>query len=106
MTTLTKNKISSAGTGGVKIERSGVTFTALCPDASCVQIAGDFNDWQPERTPLSKVGKAGLWKVKLPLGPGTYRYRLVVDGCWQQDPYNDQCEPNPYGEMNSILHIS
>jgi len=41
----------------------------------------------------------------LPLGKGVYRYRLVVDGHWQQDPYNENAEPNPFGELNSVLHV-
>jgi hypothetical protein len=39
------------------------------------------------------------------MAPGRYRYRLVVDGQWQQDPYNNQTEMNPYGEYNSIIEI-
>jgi hypothetical protein len=30
---------------------------------------------------------------------------LVVDGRWQQDPYNERSELNPYGEYNSILEV-
>jgi hypothetical protein len=28
-----------------------------------------------------------------------------VDGQWQQDPYNERSELNPYGEYNSILEV-
>jgi len=28
-----------------------------------------------------------------------------VDGKWQQDPYNEATEPNPYGELNSVLEV-
>jgi hypothetical protein len=30
---------------------------------------------------------------------------MVVDGQWQQDPYNEQTELNPFGEFNSILEV-
>ena len=83
----------------------GVMFTALCPQARVVQVAGDFNNWQPEKTPMRKVKTNGLWQVKLPLTAGTYHYRLVVDGHWMQDPHNEASELNPYGELNSVLHI-
>ncbi len=82
-----------------------VMFTALYPQACVVQVAGDFNDWQPEKTPMRKVKTNGLWQVKLPLTAGTYRYRLVVDGQWMQDPHNEAAEPNPYGELNSVLRV-
>jgi chromosome partitioning protein len=82
-----------------------IIFATLCPDASTVQIAGDFNNWQPRRNPMKKVGDKGVWQLTLHLNPGTYRYRLVVDGKWQQDPFNGQAEPNPYGELNSVVTV-
>ena len=90
---------------GVSQDKDGVTFSALFPKAGTVQIAGDFNDWQPGRTPMHKIDESGTWRTRLNLAPGTYRYRLVVDGQWQQDPFNEKTEPNPYGDLNSVLHV-
>jgi len=90
---------------GVRQMEEAVTFMSLYPRAGSVQIAGDFNNWQPEQTQMQKVGNNGLWQLKLPLSAGKYRYRLVVDGQWQQDPYNESTETNPYGELNSVLEV-
>jgi chromosome partitioning protein len=90
---------------GVKQLDGHVVFSTLYPRASTVQVAGDFNDWQPERTALEKVDDAGKWMLKMPIESGTYRYRLVVDGQWQQDPYNRMTEMNPFGELNSVLQV-
>jgi len=90
---------------GVRQAEDAVMFTTLYPRAGTVQIAGDFNNWQPENTPLQKVGENGVWQIKLPMNKGKYRYRLVVDGQWQQDPYNEFTELNPYGECNSVLEV-
>jgi hypothetical protein len=90
---------------GVRQLEDAVMFVTLYPRASSVQIAGDFNNWQPDGTPLKKVGANGAWQIKLPMNKGKYRYRLVVDGQWQQDPYNEATESNPYGELNSILEV-
>ncbi len=90
---------------GVRQAEDAVMFTTLYPRARTVQIAGDFNHWQPENTPLQKVGENGVWQIKLPMAKGKYRYRLVVDGQWQQDPYNESTELNPYGEYNSVLEV-
>ena len=90
---------------GVKQLADAVIFSSLYPRAEAVQLAGDFNNWQPEETQLKKVGENGLWQIKLPLGSGKYRYRLVVDGQWQHDPYNDCIEQNPYGEYNSVFEV-
>ena len=90
---------------GVRQLEDAVMFVTLYPRASSVQIAGDFNNWQPDGTPLKKVGANGAWQIKLPMNKGKYRYRLVVDGHWQQDPYNESTEANPYGELNSVLEV-
>lgn len=90
---------------GVRQLEDAVMFVTLYPRASSVQIAGDFNNWQPESTPFKKVGTNGAWQIKLPMNKGKYRYRLVVDGQWQQDPYNEATESNPYGELNSVLEV-
>jgi chromosome partitioning protein len=90
---------------GVRQDEGIVIFSALYPRAQTVQIAGDFNGWKPEAAPMEKVSDGGNWQIKLPLNTGTYRYRLVVDGQWQQDPYNEMTEVNPFGEFNSILNV-
>jgi chromosome partitioning protein len=90
---------------GVSQIRDAVVFVTLYPRASNVQIAGDFNNWQPDTTCMERVGDSGVWQAKLKLPNGTYRYRLVVDGQWQQDPYNERTELNPYGELNSVVEI-
>lgn len=90
---------------GVRHQEGLVVFSALYPRAETVQIASDFNGWKPEETPLQKVSDNGNWMLKLPLEKGNYRYRLVVDGQWQQDPYNEATEMNPFGEFNSILNV-
>jgi len=90
---------------GVSQINDAVVFVTLYPRAGSVAIAGDFNNWQPEKTTMERVGKSGVWQTKLKLPAGKYRYRLVVDGQWQQDPYNEQTELNPFGGFNSVLEI-
>ena len=90
---------------GVNQLNDAVVFVTLYPRATDVQVAGDFNGWQPAKTPLHKVGDTGVWQTKLKLPAGRYRYRLVVDGQWQQDPYNEHTELNPFGGFNSVVEV-
>ena len=90
---------------GVSQINDAVVFVTLYPRAKSVQIAGDFNNWQPEKTPMQKLADGGVWQTKLNLPVGKYRYRLVVDGQWQQDPYNELTELNPFGEFNSVTEV-
>ena len=89
---------------GVRQFGDAVKFVTLYPRAKTVQIAGDFNAWQPQET-VMKSSQDGKWELALALAPGKYRYRMVVDGQWQQDPYNEKVEMNPFGEFNSILEV-
>jgi len=90
---------------GVNQISDAVVFVTLYPRAKSVQIAGDFNSWQPEKTPMQKVDASGVWQTKLSLPVGKYHYRMVVDGQWQQDPYNELTELNPFGEFNSVIEV-
>ncbi len=69
-----------------------------------VQIAGDFNDWIPDRHVETRYGNGVITKI-LHVHPGVYQYRLVIDGRWQEDPSNPNQIANLYGEINSILHV-
>ena len=91
---------------GVSQINDAVVFVTLYPRAQSVQIAGDFNNWQPEQHMMEKVGDSGVWQTQMQLNPGRYRYRLVVDGQWQQDPYNELTEINPFGGFNSVVEIT
>ena len=90
---------------GVSQINDALVFVTLYPRANNVQIAGDFNSWQPSKSPLQKVGNSGVWQTKMKLPAGKYRYRLVVDGQWQQDPYNEATELNPFGGLNSVVEV-
>ncbi len=90
---------------GVKQIGGDVFFAAHFYNAKSVQIAGDFNNWSPQSTPLAIEG-ANRWIAKLPLLPGKYRYRFIVDGRWVTDPNNDKVETNEYGELNNVVEVT
>jgi chromosome partitioning protein len=89
---------------GVKQTDEGVVFSARFDNARQVLIAGDFNGWMPMSTPMHHEPR-GAWTMKLPLGPGRYRYRFVVDGKWQTDPHNEYVETNQFGELNNVVEV-
>ena len=69
-----------------------------------VQIAGDFNDWTPDRGVITRATGDDVEKI-LMLAPGTYQYRYIVDGVWQEDPSNPEQVPNFSGGFNSMLRV-
>lgn len=72
--------------------------------AKSVGIAGTFNDWNPESTPMVTSG-SGQWSGQLTLSPGIYEYQYVVDGRWINDPQAVKSTPNPFGGRNSVLIV-
>jgi len=92
---------------GVRQTAKGVLFAQPDRDAAGqVAVAGDFNGWNPSRTPLQRDENLGLLQAMVRMPPGRYRYRLVVDGDWVQDPHNPKTEANPYGDLNSIVEVA
>lgn len=91
---------------GVKQIGTDVVFAAKFEAAKRVLIAGDFNNWTPMSTPLATNGAPDRWVAKLPLEPGRYRYRFVVDGKWVTDPNNNYVETNEYGELNNVVEVA
>jgi 1,4-alpha-glucan branching enzyme len=67
-----------------------------------VALCGDFTGWKPV---AMRKQKNGSFAVVVPLGPGTYEYKFVVDGDWQGDPESSCWAPNPYGTMNSVAQV-
>ena len=86
------------------MEEQEIILTLLDPAASQVNLAGNFNGWRPEATPMKNTG-AGKWVVRLMLRSGQYEYRFVVDGRWIEDPGASQRVANPYGDFNSVLLV-
>ena len=75
------------------------------PDAKAVYVAGSFNEWNPARTPLTRVSD-GTWIGELSGISGRHEYLFVVDGQWLLDPNAKESVQNPFGGRNSVLVVS
>jgi 1,4-alpha-glucan branching enzyme len=60
----------------------GVRFATWAPHAAAVSVVGDFNDWAPDRHPLSRRGQSGVWETFVPgIGVGAhYRFAVLASG--------------------------
>ena len=95
----TDTKTTAAAGGEKEIE-----LTLDYPDAGQVYVAGEFNDWSVDATPMEK-GDDGIWRATLKLKSGRYLYKFLVDGDWIEDPANPDMEADPYGGNNSVLTV-
>jgi len=97
-----KKEAKTGSTGKKNMKKA--PFSLMAPDAQRVQLAGDFNAWNPEVNPLKKSSN-GVWKINLKLSPGRYEYRFLVDGRWHNDPQCESHVANPFGEENCLVII-
>ena len=79
-------------------------FRMEAPAAKTVKLAGDFTEW--EKSPLDMVQSYdGTWFTIVPLLPGTYTYRFIVDGQWLDDPHSAKHVPNPFGSEDAVMSV-
>jgi hypothetical protein len=85
----------------------GYLFSFKDPTAATVHLAGEFNGWSQDATPMSDPDGDGVWTVVIDLAPGRYEYKFVVDGGvrWVEDSGNPESVPDPYGGRNSVIVI-
>ena len=77
------------------------------PDARRVAVAGDFNRWDADATPLTRDEGSREWSVTLALRDGEHRYAFVVDGTrWVPDPHAERSAQGEAGRIYSLLNVS
>ena len=74
--------------------------------ARSVVVAGDFNEWRTDATPLVDDDGDGVFVGTVSLARGTYDYMFVVDGeRWVPDPYASQYRDDGFGQHNAVLRL-
>jgi len=79
--------------------KGGILFRYDSPAARMVTLAGNFNNWagtqgggryDPTIDPMSDDDGDGIWTIVVPLPPGRYQYKFVIDNGvrWEMDPSN------------------
>jgi hypothetical protein len=91
---------------GPTITPQGVRFSFYSTKVERVNIAGTFNDWSMKADPLYDREGTGMWSITLPLPPGRYEYKFVVDGEeWIPDPANPTTVDDGFGGYNSLIVV-
>ena len=89
---------------------SKVTFRVpaeAAPEAASVSLVGEFNDWDPEATPMTRL-KNGEFKVTMSLDIGReYRFRYLIDDeTWENDWDADRYEASGFPDVeNSVVVV-
>ncbi|NNM31746.1 MAG: hypothetical protein HKO53_01685 [Gemmatimonadetes bacterium] len=93
----------------------GIRFQFKAPAARNVNVGGEFNNWlgtanggrfDPSLDSMTDVDRDGIWEITLPLPPGRYQYKFVIDQVdWQEDPANPETIDDNFGGFNSVLVV-
>lgn len=71
-----------------------------------VNLAGTFNNWDKNATPMRRDADGVTWRVEVQLEPGIHYYKFVLDGeRWIVDPKAKRNEDDGNGNVNSVLEI-
>ncbi|GIQ88441.1 hypothetical protein KIPB_010689, partial [Kipferlia bialata] len=78
-----------------------VQFSFWCA-AGSVSLAGSFNGWDSQASPMQREGDH--WTLSLPLSPGVYQYKYVVDGDWRVSP-DHPTQVDSDGNTNNCIEV-
>lgn len=79
-------------------------FVLVAPQAASVALVGDFNDWDPARSPMQTAN--GIWATVVRLAPGRYRYAFLVNGVeWRADPSAPAAKDDEFGTPSSVVTV-
>jgi glycosidase len=68
-----------------------------------VFLAGTFNGWSTDTTPMNLTGE--VYEVTLFLADGEYFYKFVADGNWITDFRAKRFNPDGYGGQNAVVDV-
>ena len=76
--------------------KDGIYFAVWAPHAKEVHLVGDFNNWNPEASPMERISESGIWEIFNPLPPSPARFstrRIPLLSARNTAPAQPQSQP-------------
>ena len=85
---------------GAHLTEEGCVFDVWAPHAEAVSVVGDFNGWDPDKDPMTKIEEIGVWEAKVPGAVEGQLYKFFItakDGrrFEKADPFARSAELRP-----------
>jgi chromosome partitioning protein len=90
---------------GARQVGGSVLFVQPITAGQRIVISGTFNGWSHDQHVMHRNEALGVHELCVPVGVGRHMYRLVIDRRWTSDSYNPLCQPNEFGETNSLVIV-
>jgi 1,4-alpha-glucan branching enzyme len=85
-----------------KSQTNGTVFRLAASNARNVLLAADFTGWN--KSPLKMIkGPDGVWRLRINLAPGRYRYQFLID-LGTQNPAAMR-RPPPFGTLHGVVEV-
>ena len=95
--------VANSASEAVPINRQ---FVFNDPRAHSVSLVGDFNGWNPRRSPMVREMNSGLWSITLPIVPGRHTYGFMVnDSVFALDPHAPKAHDRDLGADGSVIIV-
>ena len=88
--------------GTPRVTRGYTRLSIDAPDATHVDVAGDFNEWTP--VPATRAAN-GVWYADLRIAPGQYRYAFRVNGTEWRVPRGATAVDDGFGGKSAWLTV-
>jgi hypothetical protein len=76
-------------------------------NAHRVAVVGDFNNWNPNDTPMTRSPDGGLWSAIVPVMPGRHVYGFMVDdSIFVLDPRVPKVRDPDFGTDASVRMVT
>ncbi len=80
--------------------RDGMYFAVWAPHADKVSLVGDFNEWNPDKNPMTVLEDSGIWEIFIPgmVAGELYKYAITTQSgkiLFKADPYAFSGEYRP-----------
>ena len=79
---------------GAHFDGEKITFRVWAPNAEFVSVCGDFNDWNRDADPMTRITERGVWELTLPAS------RVAMGQCYKYCIRNrgrELLKADPYG---------
>jgi hypothetical protein len=83
-----------------------VRFVYIDEKAQSIEVAGDFNGWEPIPLEKQEVNGEQVWTGLVSMNRGEHRYMFVKDGEeWVTDPMAPMQREDGFGNKNAVIYL-
>lgn len=87
-------------------EQVWVRFVYIDENAESIEVAGDFNGWDPVALDKQEVNGEQVWTGLVSMDRGEHRYMFVKDGeKWLTDPMAPVQREDGFGNKNAVIYL-